>query len=94
MDIRISLFALALLCVSYVSGGNAVNPDAIELSPIPRPVEMALDPDSPVALDGIVLFVGDSDEKGDEMDSISLKMPVTIKAKLTEKLRKRISDDL
>ncbi len=28
------------------------------------------------------------------MDSISLKMPVTIKAKLTEKLRKRISDDL
>ena len=61
MDIRISLFALALLCVSSVSGGNAVNPDAIELSPIPRPVEMALDPDSPVALDGIVLFVGDSD---------------------------------
>ena len=61
MDIRISLFALALLCVSSVSGGNAVNPDAIELSPIPRPVEMALDSDSPVALDGIVLFVGDSD---------------------------------
>ncbi|MBR1553427.1 MAG: YlqD family protein [Schwartzia sp.] len=28
------------------------------------------------------------------MDSISLKMPVTIKAKLTENLRKRISDDL
>ncbi len=28
------------------------------------------------------------------MDSISLKMPVTIKAKLTEKLRKNISDDL
>ena len=28
------------------------------------------------------------------MDSISLKMPVTIKAKLTERLRKRISDDL
>ena len=28
------------------------------------------------------------------MASISLKMPVTIKAKLTEKLRKRISDDL
>ena len=28
------------------------------------------------------------------MDSISLKMPVTIKAQLTEKLRKRISDDL
>ncbi len=28
------------------------------------------------------------------MDSISLKMPVSIKAKLTEQLRKRISDDL
>ena len=28
------------------------------------------------------------------MDSISLKMPVTVKAKLTERLRKRISDDL
>ena len=28
------------------------------------------------------------------MDSISLKMPVTIKAKLTERLRKQISDDL
>ena len=28
------------------------------------------------------------------MDSINLKMPVTIKAKLTERLRKRISDDL
>jgi len=40
------------------------------------------------------VFVGKSDGKGDEMDSISLKMPVTIKAKLTEKLRKRISDDL
>ena len=40
------------------------------------------------------VFVGNPDGKGDEMDSISLKMPVTIKAKLTEKLRKRISDDL
>ena len=28
------------------------------------------------------------------MDSISLKVPVAIKAKLTEKLRKNISDDL
>ena len=28
------------------------------------------------------------------MDSISLKMPVTIKAKLTERLKKRIGDDL
>lgn len=28
------------------------------------------------------------------MDNISLKMPVTVKAKLTEKLRKRITDDL
>ena len=28
------------------------------------------------------------------MDSISLKMPVTIKAKLTERLRKQISDDV
>lgn len=28
------------------------------------------------------------------MDSIILKMPVTIKAKLTERLRKRIADDL
>ena len=28
------------------------------------------------------------------MDSLTIKVPVTIKAKLTEKLRKRISDDL
>lgn len=28
------------------------------------------------------------------MDSISLKAPVTVKAKLTERLKKRISDDL
>ena len=28
------------------------------------------------------------------MDSIKVKMPVTIKAKLTEKLKKRIIDDL
>ena len=40
------------------------------------------------------VFVGKSDGKGDEMDSISLKMPVTIKAKLTEKLKAKIIGDL
>ncbi len=31
---------------------------------------------------------------GTGMDSITIKVPVTIKAKLTEKLRKRIIDEL
>ena len=33
-------------------------------------------------------------ERGMDMDSISLKMPVTIKAKLTEKLREKMIKDL
>ncbi len=37
--------ALAGLC------GNAANPDAIELEPMPRPAEMSSDMDSPVAFD-------------------------------------------
>ena len=45
-------FALtaALLVTGAVFAGNAVNPDALELCPVPRPAEMSADADKPVEL--------------------------------------------
>lgn len=42
---------LALVAARAAHAGNAVNPDAIELAPIPLPVEFASDMDHPVAFD-------------------------------------------
>ena len=46
-------FALLTVLALAVSGmaGNAANPDAIELEPMPRPVEMSSDMDAPVPFD-------------------------------------------
>ena len=44
------VFAVALSS-SVVWAGNAANPDAIELEPMPRPVEMSSDMDAPVPFD-------------------------------------------
>ena len=49
MNRLVSLFT-ATLALSVLAG-NAVNPDAIELAPIPLPVEFASDMDRPVAFD-------------------------------------------
>lgn len=44
------VFAVALSS-SVAMAGNAANPDAIELEPMPRPVEMSSDMDAPVPFD-------------------------------------------
>ena len=53
------LLPALLLSACCAFGGNAVNPDAIELTPIPQPAEMTSDADRPVALERVVLQVGE-----------------------------------
>ena len=52
---------LAFVSVLFVAGsafsGNDINPDAIELIPLPMPIEMKSDMDSPVAFDSRTLVV-------------------------------------
>ena len=45
-----TLLAVCLLSASAVAG-NAVNPETIDLKPIPVPVEFTSDMDRPVAFD-------------------------------------------
>ena len=57
---KISTAALAvLLSPLAVLAGNAANPDAIELAPLPMPVEFKSDMDSPVAFDASTTVVVD-----------------------------------
>jgi len=42
---------LLSIVVMAAAAGNAVNPDAVEISPIPVPVEFTSDMDKPVAFD-------------------------------------------
>lgn len=54
----ITCFALMLAC-GAANAGNAANPDAIELSPVPRPVEFKSDMDNPVAFDATTRVIVD-----------------------------------
>ncbi|MBR1588165.1 MAG: hypothetical protein IJ658_07555, partial [Kiritimatiellae bacterium] len=47
------LAAMGLVCLFALSAvaGNKANPDAVELAPMPVPVEFASDMDKPVAFD-------------------------------------------
>ena len=49
----VCLASLAFLAVTSAFAGNAANPDAVELVPLPRPTEFASDMDSPVTFDEV-----------------------------------------
>ena len=51
MKTKSAVIAVGVLFAGICRAGNAVNPDAVELSPIPRPVRMTCDIDRPVAFD-------------------------------------------
>ena len=59
-------------------GGNAVNPDAIELAPLPMPVEFKSDMDSPVPFDRdtVVTVAGKCCESGDLIQEHTKLQPV------------------
>ena len=57
---RLAFIALAaVLAQPAAFAGNAANPDAIELAPLPMPVEFSRDMDSPVAFDASTTVVVD-----------------------------------
>jgi hypothetical protein len=56
LSLKKALFAFAVASASSLSGGNEINPDAIELSPLPKPEKMQIDSDLPVSLDEVSLY--------------------------------------
>ena len=68
MRSKADFLSLAYVVVaSAVFAGNEANPDAIELAPLPMPVEFKSDMDSPVAFDASTTVVVDCpDAKGAE----------------------------
>ena len=57
---RVGFLSLAFVGLALpASAGNAANPDALELAPLPMPVEFKSDMDKPVAFDASTTVVVD-----------------------------------
>ena len=60
---RKTLIAVAILACAEAFSGNMANPDAIELAPLPMPVEFKSDMDSPVGFDAAATVSLDCPDK-------------------------------
>lgn len=56
---NLNLLLSAVLLPIAIFAGNTANPDAVELAPIPRPLELTSDMDTPVAFDAATKVVVD-----------------------------------
>lgn len=71
LSLKKALFAFAVASASSLFGGNEINPDAIELSPLPKPEKMQIDSDRPVSLDEVSLYVSKTSEAKDGIEWLS-----------------------
>ena len=59
---RLAAFAVAVVSAAAIAG-NKANPDAVELVPIPKPVEFRSDMDKPVAFDATTTVTVECSDK-------------------------------
>ena len=60
---RKTLMAMAIMACAEAFSGNVANPDALELAPLPMPVEFKSDMDSPVGFDAAATVALDCPDK-------------------------------